>query len=115
MSDNQIDFSLLENFTSGMKNLAFIVKRYGINSETHVSDSIKDICGYTSEEIKRFPENLYTLIHEEDSEKIKKDLIEFETNPERSNAEFVYRIKSKDGNLPNIYNTFMMPRRISLI
>lgn len=99
MSDNQIDFGLIENFTNGMKNLAFIVKRYGINSETHVSDSIKDICGYTSEEIKKFPENLYTLIHEEDSEKIKKDLIEFETNPERSNAEFVYRIKSKDGKL----------------
>ncbi len=99
MIDNQLEFRELEKFSSNLNKIAFIVKRFGLINETLITESIKEICGYSSEEIKKLPENIYSLIHEEDNEKIKKELIEFETNPERNNAEFVYRIINKDNSM----------------
>ncbi len=99
MNENQIDFHELEKFTHNLDKIAFIVKRYGLISETFITESIKDICGYSVDEVEKLPENIYSLIHADDNEKIKKELIEFETNPERNNAEFVYRIIDKNENI----------------
>lgn len=99
MKENFIDFNDIEKFTDKFNNISFIVKRYGIINETLVTNSILDLTGYSTEEIKNLPENIYSLIHPDDIEKIKKELIEFETNIERSNAEFVYRILKKNNEI----------------
>lgn len=111
MNENQIDFHELEKFTHNLKKIAFIVKRYGLISETFITESIKDICGYSVDEVEKLPENIYSLIHTEDNEKIKKELIEFETNPERNNAEFVYRIIDKNENIIWIKDFISLTRK----
>lgn len=99
MNDRTANLSELEKFTHNFKNISFIVKKFGDNTETFVTESITDLCGYTSEEIKKLPENLYSLIHPDDIENIKKSLIEFETNSDNYNSEFTYRIIDKKGNI----------------
>ncbi|MCX7876768.1 MAG: ATP-binding protein [Melioribacteraceae bacterium] len=97
---NEINtFEELDKFSTHFNNLAFIVKKFGIFNETFISKSITNLTGYEIEEIKKLPENIYSLIHEDDIEKIKKELIEFESNPERTYEEFIYRIIDKNKNI----------------
>ncbi len=97
MKKNNCDFSVLAHFSNGIKNLFFTVKYLNGESETLISDAVEEITGYTAEEIRNFPENLYSLIHNEDSAQIKKALIEFENDPLKKYEELIYRIISKRG------------------
>lgn len=97
MNNTQNDYSLLSQFSNGSKNIAFIAKRGDVSLDTFVSESIFNITGYSSDEIKQLPENHYSLIHDEDSSEVRRALIEFESNPQKNYLELTYRIISKDG------------------
>lgn len=99
MSDFKFDYSVLSKFCIGSKTLAFVVKRPKDTIDTYVTKSILDITGYTSEEISQLPENHYSLIYDEDSSEVKRSLIEFESNPNKTSLELIYRIVSKSGEL----------------
>ncbi len=97
MNNTQNDYSLLSQFSSGSKNIAFIAKRGDVSLDTFVSDSIFNITGYSSDEIKQLPDNHYSLIHDEDSSEVRRSLIEFESNPQKNYLELTYRIIAKNG------------------
>src|SRR3989339_1760609 len=97
MNNTQNDYLLLSQFSNGSKNIAFIAKRGDVSLDTFVSESIFNITGYSSDEIKQLPENHYSLIHDEDSSEVRRALIEFESNPQKNYLELTYRIISKDG------------------
>jgi two-component system, sensor histidine kinase and response regulator len=99
MEKNKTDYSLLAELSEGSKNLAFIVKQNGSIDDIFISHSIKNLCGYTSEEVKRFPEHLYSLAVEEDLPQIKRALIEFESNPNKLTEEITFRITKKNGEI----------------
>ncbi len=110
MGSDTKDYSILSHFSNGSKNLAFIVKLPGSSSGTFVSESIKNITGYSQEEIKRLPENHYSLVYEEDSSDVKRALIEFESNPQKNSTELAYRIVSKNGDLVWIKDNIHLER-----
>lgn len=63
-----------------------------------VSKSVKDILGYTSEEIEQIPGGLFSLVFEEDIAIVKRNISEFETNPKSYSMQHLYRLVDKNGN-----------------
>jgi len=96
MSKSKLDFSSLNQFFIGIKDLAFVIKANNTSQETFISDSIYGFTNYTSAEIKQLPENHHSLIYDEDSEEIKRGLIEFESNPAKYHLDLTYRILNKN-------------------
>lgn len=94
-----MELSLFAELLGGFNNLAFIIKQNGNLNEIFISESIVNICGYTSQEISKFPEQIYSLALEEDLPLIKKTLIEFESNPDKNNELLTFRITCKNGDI----------------
>lgn len=65
------------------------------NEEIFYSPSVKKITGYTAEEIRNIPGRGQALIHAEDTFNTRKQLTEFESNPERNSIDLVYRIVNR--------------------
>ena len=99
MGNNKIDLSALSDFANGAKDFFFIYKSFNSENEFYISDSVKQITGYTPDEIKSLPQNIYSIIHEEDKEAVEKTLNEVGNNPSCDSTELVYRIKSKNDEL----------------
>lgn len=63
-----------------------------------ISSSVKDILGYTAEEIEKLPGGLFSLVYEEDNAVVKRNITEFETNPKSYSMQHLFRLVDKEGN-----------------
>jgi len=99
MGNNKINLSALSDFANGAKDFFFVCRSFNIENELYISDSVKQITGYSSDEIKSLPQNIYSIIHPEDKEAVEKSFSEIESNSSCDSAELIYRIKSKNDEL----------------
>lgn len=97
METNKINFEVLKQFNSGFNNIFFSTTQCDGSGEYFISDSIEQITGYSPSEIIGFPEKHYTIIYEEDSGFVKKNLAEFEKDVYKDSFEVIYRVNSKSG------------------
>ncbi|MEK6553287.1 MAG: hypothetical protein AABZ54_07555, partial [Bacteroidota bacterium] len=70
MEQSKIDLKTLENFNRGLNGIFFTVKYSNGSNENFVSDSVQLVTGYSPSEIKRFPDNHYSLITSDDKTRI---------------------------------------------
>ncbi len=76
----------------------FITERNRKSSKRlQISKSVKDILGYTSEEIENMQGGLFALVYEDDSALVKRNISEFETNPKNFSMQHIYRLVDKEG------------------
>ncbi len=92
-----LDITTLELLSSST-NMFFVLSKDSPEEKYFCTSNVKDISGYSSEEIQSLPEKHYSLIVEEDRETVKKTLAELDKNSALNSSEFSYRIKSKSGN-----------------
>lgn len=64
----------------------------------NISDSVKEVLGYTASEIENMAGGLFSLVFEEDTSVVKRNIGEFETNPKNSSMQHVYRLLDKKNN-----------------
>lgn len=60
------------------------------------SDTVKEVTGYTVQELKELPSEWMSLVHEEDANEIKSELADFESDKDRTDLKLVYRILTKN-------------------
>lgn len=99
MNKENFDLSALTEFSNGLKNIFFTVKFFNGNKECFFSNSVQEITGYTSAEINLLPENLHSLICEEEIGNIQRSITKFENDPSADSIELVYRINTKNNNV----------------
>lgn len=97
MEPSKIDLRTLESFNKGLNGIFFTVKYFNGSDENFVSDSVQIVTGYSPSEIKKFPENHYSLITPDDKPRIAKELIEFYNNDKLNTLDLIYKINNKDG------------------
>lgn len=96
MDLNRLDITTLEKLISST-NLFFAIADSSQGEKYFYTPNVKDILGYSAEEIISLPEKHYSLICKEDLPGIKRTILELEEDKENSCAELVYKIKSKSG------------------
>lgn len=96
MGKNTINLSALSDFASGAKDFFFVYKSINCENKFYISDSVKQITGYTPDEIKSLPQNIYSIIRPEDKETVEKTLYEIGSNPLCNSAELIYKLKTKN-------------------
>jgi PAS domain S-box-containing protein len=99
MNEKQEALSGATNLPVGFKNIFFVINSLNRNNTYIISDSVKEITGYSPEEIKALPDQIYSLIYEDDSEFVKKQFVHLENDIAKSCAELSYRITAKNGEL----------------
>lgn len=76
----------------------FIVERERKSRKHYIiSDSVREVLEYTSEEIKEKPGGLFSLVHDDDLKLVKRNVGEFETDPSKSSMQQTYRLIDKSG------------------
>lgn len=95
--NNTVDFKTLSYFSKGQKDFFFVVIFLDGQKQNYFSENITEIIGYTPDEIDNLPEKLYSIIDDEDYEKVKKLLMEIESDSSKDNLILVYRVTSKNG------------------
>ncbi|MGE5409666.1 MAG: ATP-binding protein [Clostridiales bacterium] len=63
--------------------------------ETYFSESIKNLTGYSADEINSKAGRVQSLIHAEDAFNVRKQITDFENNPTQNAISLVYRIVNK--------------------
>ena len=78
---------------------AFVkIQRFNVNgSELEFSESVKNVTGYSSSELRELPGGFNSLIIADDAAKVKKILMEIREEEGKSIFEFQYRITAKSG------------------
>ena len=99
MAKNNFDIATLNKLAGSSKDLFFAVTNKLPNKSSIYSSNVESITGYTSEEIISLSEKHYSLVVNEDLEKVKTDLAVLEMDPEISSIILIYRINSKSGAL----------------
>lgn len=99
MGNNNINLSALSEFACGAKDFFFVYKSFNSENEFYLSESVEQITGYSPEEIKFLPQNIYSIIHPDDRETIEKTFNDIRHNPSCNSVELIYRIKSKNNEL----------------
>lgn len=94
-----MDKETLSYFANGFKDIFFAILYKDNSKDNYFTESIINITGYSIEEVNALPENFHSLVCDEDSNRLKKELLEFESNSSKNSSEFVYRITSKDNNI----------------
>ena len=94
-----MDKETLSYFANGFKDIFFAILYKDNSKDNYFTESIINITGYSIEEVNALPENFHSLVYDEDSNRLKKELLEFESNSSKNSSEFVYRITSKDNNI----------------
>jgi signal transduction histidine kinase/CheY-like chemotaxis protein len=89
-----LDITTLEKLANS-SNLVFMVAGNTPFNNFLYTSNVKNILGYSEEEITRLPENHYSLIVEEDIENVKKILVNLESKKLSSCNELYYRIKTE--------------------
>ena len=87
---------LNQNFPEVTKYFLWSLKKDGEKENVFYTESIKDITGYTGDEIKHFPGRGNAIVFEEDIHKVKKVFSDFIVDPSRPNINLTYRITRKD-------------------
>lgn len=93
MSDFSNEFSVFEQFSDGMPSLFMGLFRPNDSSQIIYTKSIESVTGMSIEEINQFPEQLYSLIPEEDFHPFIKNIREKFANPNVFNFETEFLIK----------------------
>ncbi len=106
-------YSSFNEVANGTNNLFIIIKSYNNEFDNFVSDSAEKITGYTPIEISKFPESVYTLIQEDDSNNVKHSLIEFESNSFLNSLLLMYKITAKNGDTVWLQESINVIRDIS--
>jgi PAS domain S-box-containing protein len=96
MDLSSLDITTLEKLASS-SNLFFMIANITPFDNCLYTSNVKEILGYSKEEITQLPENHYSLIDEEDIENVKKILVNLESEKASCSSEFIYRIKTKSG------------------
>jgi len=91
-----LDITTLEKLASS-SNLFFAIAGNTPFDNCLYTSNVKEILGYSKEEITQLPENHYSLIDEDDIENVKKILVTLESEKASCSSEFLYRIKTKSG------------------
>ncbi len=80
---------------------AFVKIQYlnGDAPEFEFSESVKNVTGYTAEELRNLPGGFNSLILPEDAQKVKRILAEIREEKGKSIFEFQYRITNKQGEI----------------
>jgi len=92
-----LDITTLE-LLSYSTNMFFVITKDLSEESYFCTSNVKQISGYSLEEIKSFPQKHYSLISEEDREAVNKILADIEKDTTTNSIELSYRIKSKAGN-----------------
>jgi PAS domain S-box-containing protein len=92
-----LDITTLE-LLSYSTNMFFVITKDLSEESYFCTSNVKQISGYSLEEIKSFPQKHYSLISEEDRETVNKILADIEKDTTTNSIELSYRIKSKAGN-----------------
>jgi CheY-like chemotaxis protein len=79
-----------------LKDFFFIERDRKSPKKFSISASVKDTLGYTSEEIEKMPGGIFSLIFDEDTSLVKRNIGEFETNPKKKSMQHIYRILDKE-------------------
>ncbi|MDP4172681.1 MAG: response regulator [Bacteroidota bacterium] len=67
--------------------------------ESYFSESIKNLTGYSADEINSKAGRVQSLIHAEDAFNIRKQITDFENNPTQNSISLVYRIVNKTNDI----------------
>jgi len=94
MGNDKINLSALSDFARGAKDFFFIYNSFNGENEFYLSDSVKQITGYSPDELKLLPRNIYSIIYKEDKEAVEKTFTEIKCNPSLNSAELIYRIRN---------------------
>lgn len=95
--NNLVDTNTLSYFSAGLKDIFFVVNYIDNKKQNYYSENVKEVIGYSAEELEKLPEKHHSLIDAEDYEAIKKIFVDLESNDEINSATLEYRINSKDG------------------
>lgn len=97
MGNNPKILDIFKEFTTTSKYF-FITYFEQKNHQNNIySENLRNVIGYSPEEIEKLPEKFYSLVHEEDYNSVKKYLTDLEINKSINNSEISYRILSKNG------------------
>jgi len=80
------------------------------NRTVQLSDSVKFVTGYTSDELLKKPGNVTSLVLEEDLPSVKKMLTRIETENNFISGNNIYRLRKKDNNVIWIKETISVER-----
>lgn len=108
--ESEFDTAIVKYFIP-FKNYFFSKTKY--NNDKNIvkySDSILDVIGYTSEQIEELPNNLNSIIHEDDRLRVEIGLKKFFDNPEKTNFSISYRVIKNDDTLVYIHETLNVIR-----
>jgi len=107
-----MDKEILSHFSNGFKDVFFAILYQDGKNKNYFTESIYNVTGYSPEEIDQLPEKYHSLVCDEDSESLKKELLAFESNSSLSTSDFIYRINSKSKKivwLKEVLNVFRDP------
>ena len=97
MDKNNLDINILEQLAGSFNSLFFTVTDNSAKNRIRYTSNVKEILGYSPEEILQMPNIHYSLIVKDDINTIQKTLKEFEKNKSQNSVELRYRINSKSG------------------
>jgi PAS domain S-box-containing protein len=69
------------------------------NEDVFYTESIKNLTGYSAEEIKKLPGRGLSIVFDEDIECVKQKLCDFENDPSLYSLELIYRIVKKSSDI----------------
>jgi len=95
MEQKKIDHELLKTFNSGLNNIYFSITNLNGSSEYFISESVEQVTGYTPAEVMQLPEKHYSLIFDDDINRVTNLLAEIEKDHSRTSIDFIYRLRSK--------------------
>ncbi len=88
---------LLSDFSNGFDDFFFWTHKYSKdNEEVFYSENVVNVTGFTAEQIRNFPGRGNALIHNDDSQKIKKSYSDFINNSELTTLTLEYRTIKSD-------------------
>ena len=93
--EERIKFEL-DQFTLSFKNLFFVQATNGKNNHIEYSKSIKDVVGYSAEDIQELPNKLASIIHEDDRLRIRNCMNDFLAGNSGNEISVSYRIINSD-------------------
>lgn len=92
-------FEKFKKITSRINEFLWSLNIDDNREDIYLTDSVHKITGYTTDEVKKLPGRILSLIHHEDALNIRKQLSDLEVNSGASSITLIYRIINKSGKI----------------
>ena len=90
---------IIESFKSDFDDFFWIYQTRIPEKKVFISDSAEKMLGYSPTEIEKMNGNLFAIIHDDDMQKVKNSLANFETDSKADRITLTYRVQSKKQNI----------------